>query len=60
MNWLCRMIGHRWVTWRKCRIDGLRCEQQTIWPACLRCGEPAPDLGDDWMPIGKDGDNGKA
>jgi hypothetical protein len=57
MNWLCRMIGHRWVTWRKFRIDDVRCEQQTIWPSCLRCGEPSPDFGDVTM---EEATNGKA
>jgi hypothetical protein len=43
VNWLCKMIGHKWLTCQRGHKDGKRVMWQTVWPACLRCGEPAPD-----------------
>ena len=42
MNWLCRMIGHKWVTYVKARREGKRVLRETIWPVCLRCGTATP------------------
>ena len=44
MSWLCRMIGHKWVTKKRYRVDDLRLEEYEIRPACVRCGEPEPGL----------------
>jgi hypothetical protein len=44
MNWLCRTIGHKWITKLRMRIDGRRFESLAFFPCCLRCGEPSPDI----------------
>ena len=43
MNWLCRIVGHKWITYKRGRKDGKRVLWQTIWPCCIRCGSPTPD-----------------
>jgi hypothetical protein len=40
--WLCRMIGHRWVTHRRYKVDDMEATQATVWGCCTRCGKPTP------------------
>jgi hypothetical protein len=42
MNWLCRIIGHKWVMKRRIAVDGLSVDRLLLFEACLRCGEPYP------------------
>ena len=42
MNWLCRMIGHKWFVKRDLYIDGLKVEEVLLFSMCLRCGAPQP------------------
>ena len=42
MNWLCRMVGHKWITHRRIAADGLAIDQREVWGCCVRCGEPRP------------------
>ncbi len=49
LNWLCRTFGHKWITRRRHRIDGMRTESETVWPNCVRCGEDAPDSILTWL-----------
>jgi hypothetical protein len=44
MNWLCRLIGHRWITKRRYSVDGVTDEVTQIWACCVRCGERTPDV----------------
>ena len=64
MNWLCRMIGHKWLTKRRHKIDGAETEEREIWGCCVRCGEPAPaELEGAWYSSERPNDesgNGKA
>ena len=41
--WLCRVIGHKWVTRRKYSVDGVSISDTVLWECCARCGEPTPD-----------------
>ena len=41
--WLCRLIGHKWLTTRKCTIDALSMSDAVLWGCCVRCGQPTPD-----------------
>ena len=41
--WLCRVIGHKWVTRRKYSVDGVSMSDTVLWGCCLRCGAPPPD-----------------
>ena len=42
MNWLCRIIGHKWITIERLHMDGMDIPQVHFWPGCLRCGKPQP------------------
>ncbi len=41
--WLCRMIGHKWMTERKYRMGDLSTSNIVMWPLCIRCGAPCPE-----------------
>jgi hypothetical protein len=40
--WLCRVIGHKWVTRWKYSMDGLSVSDVFLWGCCVRCGKPTP------------------
>ena len=43
MNWLCRLIGHKWMVKLRHRVDkSLRTEEVVFFACCVRCGEPTP------------------
>ena len=43
MNWLCRIIGHRWTMRINFDLDGLKYQRIVRFSHCTRCGEP-------WIP----------
>jgi len=64
MNWLCRMIGHKWMTTRRHKLDGAEVDEREVWGCCVRCGEPSPvEMDGEWYPANveetKENDNGK-
>ena len=42
MNWLCRMIGHKWHIKRPYAIDGVKMQDVMLFSHCMRCGEKRP------------------
>ncbi len=44
MNWLCCLIGHKWITHTRGHKAGQPVKWQQVWPCCVRCGEPSPGV----------------
>ncbi len=43
-SWLCRIIGHRWITHGQYRVGDMEATRATVWGCCTRCGTPTPTV----------------
>ena len=41
-NWLCRLIGHKWMTKRRFQLDDVKIEEVLLFKNCMRCSEGRP------------------
>ena len=56
MNWLCRIIGHKWVTVRRYQVDGIRMDDLVVFGHCMRCGTKRPPTTATFMTSEKETD----